>query len=492
MRLCDSTLSTLPPGVGSPARRPVSVGIVHLGLGAFHRAHQVAYTDDALIHAGAAIPGLGICAVSLKTPGARDRLAPQDGLFTLIEKSPEGVRRRVLGSLVEVRFLGDERREVHARLAAKETSIVSLTITEKGYGHDPATGALNPAHPEIAPDLADPSHPGSAVGLIAAALDARRLSHGVPFTVLCCDNLPHNGKLVRGLVLDFARRRDEALAVWIDRHVTFPSTMVDRIVPATTDADVADNDAALGLADAAPVVCEPFRQWVIEDAFVGARPPWEAAGAELVDDVAPFEAMKLRLLNGSHSALAYLGFLAGHEFIYQVAAEPAFAAYMRALMAEAVPTLRVPSRVDLGGYRDALARRFVNPALPHRTKQIAMDGSQKLPQRLLGTVRDNLAAGRPITRLALAVAAWMRYVGGRDESGRAIEVADPLAGTFATIADAHRGDPAAHARALLGVKAVFGDDLPQDLRFVRPVTSWLESLHAHGAARTVQDCNARP
>jgi len=492
MRLSDSTLSALPPGIGAPVRRPATVGIVHLGLGAFHRAHQVAYTDDALLHAGPAAPGLGICAVSLKTPRARDRLAAQDGLYTLIEKSPEGVRRRVLGSLIEVRFLGDERHEVHARLAAKETAIVSLTITEKGYGHDPATGLLNPGHPEIAPDLADPAHPGSAVGLITAALDARRLSHGAPFTVLCCDNLPHNGKLVRGLVLEFARRRDEALAHWIERHVTFPSTMVDRIVPATTDADVAENDVALGLTDAAPVVCEPFRQWVIEDAFVAGRPPWEAAGAELVDDVAPFETIKLRLLNGSHSALAYLGYLAGYEYIYQVAGDPAFATFMRALMGEALPTLRVPSRVDIGAYRDTLARRFVNPALPHRTKQIAMDGSQKLPQRLLGTVRDNLASGRPITRLALAVAAWMRYVGGRDESGRAIEVADPLAATFASIADAHRGDPAACARALLGVKAVFDDDLPNDPRFAGPVTRWLESLYAQGAARTVSDCNARP
>jgi fructuronate reductase len=492
MHLSESTLSALPPSVAGPARRPAGVGIVHLGLGAFHRAHQVAYTDDALLHAGPAATGMGICAVSLKTPGARDRLAPQDGLYTLIEKSPEGVRRRVLGSLVEVRFLGAERHEVHARLAAKETTIVSLTITEKGYGHDPATGALNPAHPEIAPDLADPAHPGSAVGLITAALDARRLSHGAPFTVLCCDNLPHNGKLVRGLVLEFARRGDEALAHWIDRHVTFPSTMVDRIVPATTDADIAENDAVLGLIDAAPVVCEPFRQWVIEDAFVAGRPPWEAAGAELVDDVAPFEAMKLRLLNGSHSALAYLGYLAGHEFIYQVASEPAFATFMRALMGEAVPTLRVPASVNLSAYRDTLAKRFVNPALPHRTKQIAMDGSQKLPQRLLGTVRDCLAAGRPITRLALAVAAWMRYVGGRDESGRTIDVADPLAATFASLADAHRSDPAAHARALMGVTAVFGDDLPQDPRFTRPVTAWLQALHAHGAARTVRDCNARP
>jgi fructuronate reductase len=369
---------------------------------------------------------------------------------------------------------------------------VSLTITEKGYGHDPATGRLDPAHPEIAPDLADPAHPASAVGLIVASLDARRLSHGKPYTVLCCDNLPHNGALVRGLVLEFARGRDPALAQWIERHVTFPATMVDRIVPATTAGDLDENDRALGVTDAAAVVCEPFRQWVIEDAFVAGRPPWELAGAELVADVAPFETMKLRLLNGSHSALAYLGFLAGHEFIYQVAEHPAFLAYMRALMAEAVPTLRVPASVDLAAYRDALVRRFGNPALPHRTKQIAMDGSQKLPQRLLGTVRENLAAARPIERLSLAVAAWMRYASGVDEQGRAIEVADPMRAQFAEIAARHRGDPRALCDALLGLRAIFGDDLAGDPRFADRVRGWLEILFRDGAARAVDACNQRP
>jgi fructuronate reductase len=307
--------------------------------------------------------------------------------------------------------------------------------------------------------------------------------------VLCCDNLPHNGAIVRGLALDFAAHRDSGLARWIEANIAFPSTMVDRIVPATTAEDIGDNDAALGLQDAAPVVCEPFRQWVIEDAFVAGRPPWELAGAELVEDVAPFEAMKLRLLNGSHSALAYLGFLAGHEFIYQVASEAPFERYMRALMAEASPTLRVPSRVDLAAYRDALVARFRNPALPHRTRQVAMDGSQKLPQRLLATVRENLAAGRPIGRLALAVAAWMRYVYGRDERGEVIAVADPLFARLAAIADAHRGDLAGFARGLLGVDAIFGDDLPGDPRFTGPVIAHLAALFEQGAARTVDRSN---
>jgi fructuronate reductase len=267
--------------------------------------------------------------------------------------------------------------------------------------------------------------------------------------------------------------------------------MVDRIVPATTEADIADNDAALRVHDAAPVVCEPFRQWVIEDAFVGGRPAWDAVGAELVDDVAPFEAMKLRLLNGSHSALAYLGYLAGHEFIYQVASIEAFERFMRALMAEATPTLRVPARTDLAAYRDALVTRFRNPALPHRTRQIAMDGSQKLPQRLLAPIRENLAAGRAIEREALAVAAWMRYVYGRDERGAAIDVSDPLAARFAAAAAAHRDDAEAYARALLGIETIFGTDLAGDARFAAPVVASLRALFRDGAARSVEAINAR-
>jgi fructuronate reductase len=485
-RLALSTLAELPGAIAKPAYDPASIGIgiVHLGIGAFHRAQTAVYSDDALaIERG----DWGICGVSLRSAGVRDRLAPQDGLYTAIEKGRGGIRRRVIGSVREVLFLGDQRHEVHQRLAAAATRIVSLTITEKGYCHDPATGRLNLAHPDIVRDLTDPEHPVSAIGLLVAALDARRLSRCDAFTVLCCDNLPHNGALVRGLVLAYAEQREPHLAQWISEHASFPSTMVDRIVPATTDADVADNDAALGLHDAAPVVHEPFKQWVIEDDFAAGRPAWERAGAQLVDDVAPFEAMKLRLLNASHSAFAYLGYLAGHEFIYEVAAQPDFVAYMRGLMRDEVaPTLTLPAGADVAAYQNALVERFGNPALPHRTKQIAMDGSQKLPQRLLGTVRDNLAAGRPIDRLALAVAGWMRYVSGHDEHGRKIKVSDPLSAEFARIAAAHRGDPPALARELLGLRAIFGADLPGDPRFAGPVTAWLEELFANGARRTVE------
>jgi fructuronate reductase len=485
-RLALSTLGDVPAVVACPGYDPrtVGIGIVHLGIGAFHRAQTAVYSDDALsLQHG----DWGICGVSLRSPDVRDRLVPQDGLYTAVEKSPAGTRRRIIGSVREVRFLGDERSEVHARLAASSTRIISLTITEKGYCHDPATGQLNLAHPDVVHDLADPRQPVSAVGLIAAALDARRLSHGNPVTVLCCDNLPHNGALVQGLVQTFAEARDSALAHWIREHASFPSTMVDRIVPATTEGDIKENDAALGVHDAAPVMHEPFRQWVIEDNFVAGRPPWHRVGAQLVDDVAPFEAMKLRLLNASHSAFAYLGYLAGYEFIYQVAAQPDFIAFMRGLMREEVaPTLKLPTGVDVVAYQNALVERFGNPALPHRTQQIAMDGSQKLPQRLLGTVRDNLAAGRNVDLAALAVAGWMRYASGVDEAGRELKVSDPLAPEFARIARDVRGDPVTLAEGLLGLRTVFGDDLPGDRRFTDAVTRWLASLYAVGAARTVE------
>ncbi|MDQ6917611.1 MAG: mannitol dehydrogenase family protein [Pseudomonadota bacterium] len=489
-RLSLATLAMLPAAIARPEydARSIGIGIVHLGIGAFHRAQTAVYSDDALaLHQD----NWGICGVSLRSADVRDRLSPQDGIYTAVEKSPAGVHRRIIGSVREVLFLGDQRAQVAARMAAAETRIVSLTITEKGYCHDPASGKLDFTHPDIAHDLTHPAEPHSAIGLIASALDARRTSHGGALTILCCDNLPHNGALVGGLVAAFAEACDRALGRWIEDHASFPSTMVDRIVPATTDADIADNDLSLAMHDAAPVMHEPFKQWAIEDRFAAGRPRWEDAGAELVGDVAPFEAMKLRLLNGSHSALAYLGFLAGHEYIYQVAAQPDFVSLMRRLMAEVVPTLAVPPGVDVLAYQDALVKRFSNPALPHRTQQIAMDGSQKLPQRLLGTVRDNLHAGKSVAMLALAVAGWMRYVSGRDESGRQIKVADPLAETFTRIAldsGIHRGgDPAALAGALLGIREIFGDDLAADRRFAGAVSAALTSLFAKGSARTVAD-----
>ena len=482
--LTAAALSSLPPAVERPAFDPATleVGILHLGLGAFHRAHQAAYTDDVL----AEDRRWGICGVSLKTPRAIEPLAAQDGLYTLLTKSGAGTTARVIGALRETMFAGADRAGLIARFADPRVAIVSSTVTEKGYCHDPATGALDENHPDIVHDLATPAAPVSAIGIVTAGLAARRAARGAPVTFLCCDNLPHNGRMVEALVHAFARRVDPGLAQWIATHVTFPSTMVDRIVPATTAADLAEAAQLLGVSDAAPVVAEPFGQWIIEDRFAGPRPRWEAAGAQLTDDVAPFEFMKLRLLNGSHSTLAYLGFLMGHDFVWQASSDPLLATLIARQMAEEiVPTLPVPPGMDLVRYCGQLLERFRNSALPHRTRQIAMDGSQKLPQRLLGTVRDRLAAGGSYDHLALAVAGWIRYASGRDEEGNAIDVQDPMAVTFARIVRDCGEDAGAIADGFLELKPVFGADLVAHAPFRAAVRGHVIALFRDGAARTL-------
>lgn len=489
-RLSLRTLATLPAAVLRPDYDPraVGAGIVHLGLGAFHRAHQAVFTDALL----ASDPRWGILGVSLKTPRATRPLAEQDGLYTLLIKDGDRTSARVVGAVREAAFAGTDRTALVRRLADPRIAVISLTVTEKGYCHDPATRRLDFAHPDIVHDLAHAEAPVSAVGLLVAALALRSRNGNGSVNIVCCDNLPSNGRVLAGLVDELARANDPKLAGWIREHAAFPCTMVDRIVPATTDADLAEVAERLGVVDAAPVVAEPFIQWVIEDRFVATRPAWERAGATLVRDVEPFETMKLRMLNGSHSTLAYLGYLSGYTTIAQAARDPALSAFVeRQMRDEIAPTLAAPPGVDLGDYATELMRRFRNPSLPHRTQQVAMDGSQKLPQRLLATIRDNLAAGRPIDRLTLAVAGWMRYVLGRDEAGGAIEVVDPLGSRFATLARAHP-EPRAFARALLAIEAVFGDDLPRDARFTAPVTAALVALCDDGTARTLASYDQRP
>ncbi len=489
-RLSDATLAGLPGQVRRPGydRRAVTTGIVHLGLGAFHRAHQAAYTDAAIAAGDAR---WGILGASLRSPDTRDALAPQDGLYTLAVRSAEGEALQVIGALTGMLVAPEDPARLIAAMADPGVRVVSLTVTEKGYCHDPATGTLNEDHPDILHDLAHPERPRSAPGYVVAALARRRAAGIPPFTVLTCDNLPANGHTAGRVVARLAALRDPALGRFVEQEVAFPSTMVDRIVPATTDEDRARVASALGLADAWPVMTEPFTQWVIEDRFPQGRPDWAAQGAELVADVAPFETMKLRLLNGAHSSLAYLGYLAGRETVADAMALAPLATHVRRLMdEEATPTLSLPPGADVEGYKDRLVARFRNPALRHRTWQIAMDGSQKLPQRLLGTIRDRLAVGAPIPRLALGVAAWMRYVTGIDEAGRAIDVRDPLAVELRRRADEAGRDATRLARALMGVEAVFGPDLPRDPRFSAPVTRALEALLAHGVTRTLENLNA--
>ncbi len=488
-RLSEATRGGLPRDVAQPAydRTACGIGIVHLGIGAFHRAHQAVYTDDVLAAQGGAKEDRdwAIHGVSLRRPEVRDQLAPQDGLYSVAERGPGEEKLRVIGAVKAITYAPESPEALIERMAAPQTRIVSLTVTEKGYCHDPASGKLRPDHPDITHDLANPLRPRSVLGALIAGLSARKAAGAKPFTVLCCDNLPHNGGLVRNLVLELATAADPTLADWIAEEGRFPATMVDRIVPATTESDLDRAAQRLGLRDEGLVVAEPFRQWVVEDDFADGRPAWEKAGAEMVRDVAPYEEMKLRLLNGSHSLIAYLGYLAGYETVADTMADADFRRLVRAFMdREAGPTLKLPADADLEGYKSALIERFANPGLQHRTWQIAMDGSQKLPQRLLAPLRQRLAEGAPVDLLALAVAAWMRYVGGTDETGRDIDVRDPLAARLAAISAA-AGEPAAIVTQLLQVSEIFDADLAENPALRQALTDALTALRENGSRATV-------
>lgn len=458
----------------NPSGEPA--GIVHLGLGAFFRAHGAMFVAEAMQKSGG---DWGIVGVSLQSPGTRDKLRPQGWAYTALELGPEGETPQVVTVLQDVLVAPEDPQAVLDAMAAPSVKIVSLTVTEKGYCHEPSTGRLNAGHPDIVHDLDSPL-PRSAPGFLVRALAARKAAGLPPFTVLCCDNLPENGRVVRGVVLDLAQRIDPSLADWIAAEGAFPSSMVDRIVPATTAADLDRLEAATGLRDEAPVMHEPFRQWVIEDDFVGgARPDLGAVGVQMVADVTPYEHMKLRMLNGTHSSLAYLGYLAGHETIADTVADPVFAAFAARLWRdEIIPALTPPPGEDLAAYASALAARYANPAIRHRTWQIAMDGSQKLPQRILGTIAEGRATGRPVPGLTLAVAAWMRYTSGTDEAGARIEVKDPLAPQLAAL---WRDDPADTVAGFLALAQVFSAALREDAGFAADLTAALDRLTREGA-----------
>jgi fructuronate reductase len=432
----------------------------------------------------------GIVGASLKRPDTLDALAPQDFLYSLIERSGAGTKGRIIGSLLDVYDAARQRDALIAVMADPRIRVVSLTVTEKGYCHDPATGRLDENHPDIRHDLEQPGTPMSAPGLIVKAIEMRRLAGAAPFTVLCCDNLPSNGETVARIVSAFAALRSDELASYVERHVAFPCTMVDRIVPATTDDDRRLASDATGLSDRWPVITEPFTQWVVENQFASARPPLERSGVHFVGDVRPYELMKLRMLNASHSTLAYLGYLAGYDYVNTAIANHTLHKLVYELMTDEVMETLPKALGNLGDYRDALIERFRNPALHHRTWQIAMDGSQKLPQRLLGTTRDRLAGGLPITRLSLAVAAWMRYVTGVGENGERIDVKDPLAPRLRAIADAANGSPSELVAGLLQVSEVFGRDLSNNQTFRTLLLRHVTSLYQRGALATASLVNS--
>jgi len=464
-----------PPRLSASIDDKPTAGIIHLGLGAFYRAHGAIYIAEAMAHSRG---DWGIIGVNLIRPDQRDLLKPQGFAYTAVELSPTSEVSQVINVLNDVLVARENPAAVLQVMASPAIKIVTLTVTEKGYCHEPSSGALNRAHSDIIHDV-NHGLPQSAVGFLVRALQMRRAAGVAPFTVLCCDNLPQNGHVVRGVVLELAHLINPGLADWIAQNGAFPSTMVDRIVPATSPEDIVKLADKSGYLDRSPVIHEPFCQWVIEDNFVNEeRPDFVAAGAQMVKDVSRFEQMKLRMLNGSHSALAYLGYLAGHDTISDTVADPAFAAYVRQLWAEVMPVVRAPKGFDLQVYAQALMERYANPKIRHRTWQIAMDGSQKLPQRLLGSLEANIAAGKPVPGLCLAVAAWMYYVGGIDQTGQPIDVKDPMAEKLRAISDAST-TPADKVAALLSLSEIFPIELAENLK--APVTEAAEILWTQGA-----------
>ncbi len=484
MRLNLNVLAAFPGAVQRPAYDPSNLGIgsVHLGLGAFHRAHQAVYTDDAIAGSGG---DWGICAVSLKTPTARDQLAPQDGLYSVRTVSRAADAWRVIGSVREVLFGPDQMADVIARIARAETKIITLTVTEKGYCANVAKREPLWDHADIAHDLAHADAPRSVLGVLAAGLHERFRKRGAPLTILCCDNLPENGAVLESLVHQFVTRLYPLTLPWLRKHVRFPSSMVDRIVPATQAQDRSDAARALGYEDEGVVRAEPFGQWVIEDNFAAERPAWEQVGAQLVSDVRPFEKMKLRLLNGSHSLMAYLGYVAGYETIAETVIDPAFERLVTALMLEAEATLEPIPGVDFAAYRAQLIERFGNPANGHRCAQIAADGSQKIPQRWIAVANERLAKGLDVNALTLATAGWIRYLYGKDEMDTAIAISDPLAAEFSAIAAKHPYDALSFADAILRVEPVFGA-LGRNPAFAAPVKRWVSQLFRDGTQATVE------
>ncbi len=480
--LTRASLARLQPPVRVPAYDPAAVraGIVHLGLGGFHRAHMARYTHE-LMERDPASLAYGIVGAGLQPSDRRmyDALTPQDNLYTLVERSSDAEAVSVIGSLARVIFAADGSAELLAAIDGDAIRIVSLTVTENGYCLNRATKQLDTAHPLIRHDLDNPSEPRSAVGIIVEAYRRRMTASRPPFTALSCDNIQHNGNVLRSAARSLATAQGAAdLVAWIDAHASFPNTMVDRITPVTTDADRADLRQRYGIDDGWPVFCEPFTQWVIEDRFVQGRPPWEEVGAQFVADVTPYEFMKLRLLNASHLAVSGLGRLAGYVTVDETMRDPPLARYMAALMdRETGPTLAPVPGIDLTLYKRTLIERFANPAIRDTVERVNTDAPLNV---LVDPIRDRLQAGQSVELLALALAAWLRRVRGEDEAGRPIEIKHPLAATLRERAIKGGENP----EPLLGMTELFGD-VGSSPVLIAALRRWLTSLYEVGSSRTL-------
>jgi mannitol 2-dehydrogenase len=439
---------------------------------------------DRLMNAGTALDW-GICGVGIMPADRRMKevLDAQDGLYTLVLKHSDGTYEpRVIGSITEYLFAPDDPEAVIEKMAAESTRIVSLTVTEGGYNIHHVTGEFNPEHPDVVGDLEQDAVPRTTFALITEALRRRRERGILPFTVMSCDNLQGNGHLAKMVFAAFARLRDPELGEWVEREVSFPNSMVDRITPVTTDADRAEVRERFGADDQWPVVCEPFTQWVLEDSFTVGRPPYEDVGVQVVEDVVPYELMKLRLLNASHQALCYFGYLCGYRLVHEAAQDPLFRRFLLGYMdEEATPTLASVPGVDLDEYKRTLIERFSNPQVRDTIARLCAESSDRIPKWLLPVIREQIARGGEIRRSAAVVASWARYAEGVDEQGAPIQVVDRLSERLTEIARRQREDP----DAFIANREVFGD-LVEDERFVAAYRSALTSLHQRGARATME------
>lgn len=486
-RLNRETLTDLPSVVARPSYSRVGKtnGIVHIGIGAFHRAHQAVYTDDAM-----AIDGGDwlITGVSLRSPKVRDQLSPQDGYYTVAVKQYNSTRYRVVGSISQVLYAKASTKRILTLMSKPEVRIITLTVTEKGYMHDPVAGELLMDHPDISHDLDNLDKPVTTIGLITSVLNQRMRLKSTGLSVLSCDNLLGNGRLLNRLVLSFAEQVSGRLANWINDNISFPSSMVDRIVPATQAQDIQEFTAFSSILDRGLVVAEPFSQWVIEDNFINGRPAWDKVGALLVNDVELYEDAKLRMLNGCHSAIAYLGHQAGFKFVAEAMCDHYFERFIRYLMQEEItPTVTPPPHFDMRRYQESIIERLKNHCIKHRTSQIAMDGSQKLPQRLINTILDRLETGKSVDALCFVIAAWMRYLIGKDETGRPYKIQDPHADHFRKIIADTAGEPKKMANLLLETDEIFNKQLRYYPEFSEKVCHWLKQILEIGTSKTVEN-----
>ncbi len=485
VRLSTDNLVKLKASIRTPTydRAALVQSTVHLGVGGFHRAHQAVYLDDLL-----SFPdterwgecGFGVLPSDIRM---RDALKGQDYLYTVVERSSEKQEARVIGSMTDYVYAPESCEAAIEKLASPDTRIVSLTITEGGYFIDEGTGEFTAGHPDIQHDIRHPEQPVTSMGYFTAALDRRRVRGLAPFTVMSCDNVQGNGHVVRKVLLELAGFQNPTLERWIAAHVAFPNSMVDRITPATTDADRASIKEIFGLEDAWPVVTEPFIQWVVEDTFCNGRPAWERVGAQLVTDVAPYELMKMRLLNGSHLAMGYLGALAGYTYVHEVMQDPLFTEFIEAFMEEVTPVVPIIPGVSIADYKKVLIERFSNPTIMDQVTRICSEGSAKMPKWVLPSIVELEEKDGSVELLSVVVASWIHYLKlGVDERGKALDIVDARAKELTGVAKTIGTDP----RPMLAIQSIFGQRLASSTNFVSKVKKALQRLDAQGATGTMR------